>query len=282
MKVEKVMRRNVLTTVEGESLAAAAKKMWWAKIRHLPVMRDGEPIGLLTELDLLAWCAAPGRSIAGSTVRQAMSSGYEVCEPTEEIAALSARMAKSKAGCALALDGGRLAGIVTTTDLLGFLARGEAPEAAPSSPPASTFMTRDPVTAFSDDYLIDAAAKMAERNIRHLPVVDGERRVVGMLSDRDVRDAIGEPRQALENASLPTSLRLLRVSEVMTPGVLAVDAASPLLEIATWLAGERLGALPVVDGDERLVGIVSYVDVMREMVRSAALERDVRHAESRG
>lgn len=274
MKVESLMSRNVLTAEEGESLAVAAQKMWWADIRHLPVMRNDRLVGVLSELDLLAYGASSGAPLEDGTVRDAMSYDVEVCRPEDELSDVASRMASRKVGCMPVMRGESLVGIVTTNDLVGAIARGSEPVASASSPTVGVFMRRAPVTVHPDDYLLDAAAKMAERNIRHLPVIDGERRVVGILSDRDIRNAIGDPRQALTSDGLPTSLRLQRVGDRMTPGVLTVETDAPLLEVATRFAGERFGAIPVVDSDERLVGIVSYVDVMRELVRRAAASAD--------
>jgi len=62
---------------------------------------------------------------------------------------------------------------------------------------ARMLMTRAPTTAAADDNLIDAAARMADRNVRHLPVVDGEHHVIGMLSDRDVRTQVGDSSRTL-------------------------------------------------------------------------------------
>src|SRR4029079_5427490 len=62
---------------------------------------------------------------------------------------------------------------------------------------ARMLMTRAPTTAAADDNLLDAAARMAERNVRHLPIVDGDRHVVGILSDRDVRTWVGDSARPL-------------------------------------------------------------------------------------
>ena len=72
-------------------------------------------------------------------------------------------------------------------------------------------MTHAPTTAAADDNLIDAAARMADRNVRHLPVVDGERHVVGMLSDRDVRTQVGDSSRTLRPEEALVRMRSLRV-----------------------------------------------------------------------
>ena len=75
-----------------------------------------------------------------------------------------------------------------------------------------------PFTAGADDRLMDALARMAARNIRHLPVIDGQGVVVGMLSERDVRTAIGDPTAAVQLEHARVRLQSLRVSDVNSIG----------------------------------------------------------------
>jgi CBS domain-containing protein len=124
-------------------------------------------------------------------------------------------------------------------------------------------MTRAPVTAGVDDNLFDAAARMAERNVRHLPIVDGERRVVGMLSDRDVRTKVGDASRPLRPTDAKVRLHSLRVGDAMTRDPFVVRHDAPFEVVARVFTDQRVGAVPVVDDAERLVGIISYVDVFK-------------------
>ena len=124
-------------------------------------------------------------------------------------------------------------------------------------------MTREPVTVASDDTLLDAAARMADRNVRHLPVVDGERHVVGILSDRDVRTVVGDWLRPFRPSDAVVRARTYRVGDAMTRDVLVVNQDAPFDEVVRVFTDQRVGAVPVVDDTERLVGIISYVDVFR-------------------
>ena len=128
---------------------------------------------------------------------------------------------------------------------------------------ARMMMTRAPATAAADDQLLDAAARMADRNVRHLPVVDGERHVVGMLSDRDVRTLVGDASRPLRPDDQVVRLRSLRVADAMTRDAYVVHEDTPFAEVVKVFTDQRVGAVPVVDGAERLVGIISYVDVFK-------------------
>jgi len=125
-------------------------------------------------------------------------------------------------------------------------------------------MTRAPLTAVADDSLIDAAARMASRGVRHLPVVDGDHRVVGMLSDRDVRTQVGQSSLQTHDAHhAGARLERLHVADVMSRHAFVLRHDAPFSEVVRVFTEQRVGAVPVVDDDDRLIGIISYVDVFK-------------------
>jgi len=128
---------------------------------------------------------------------------------------------------------------------------------------ARMLMSREPITAAVDDNLMDAAARMAERNVRHLPVIDGDRHVVGILSDRDVRTLVGDASRPLRPDDAKVRIQSLRVGDAMTRDVFVVAQSAPFAEVARIFTDQKVGAVPVVDDAERLVGVISYVDVFR-------------------
>jgi CBS-domain-containing membrane protein len=128
---------------------------------------------------------------------------------------------------------------------------------------ARMLMTRAPATAAADDRLLDAAARMADRNVRHLPVVDGEHHVVGMLSHRDVRTMVGDASRSLHPDQALVRMQSLRVSDAMTRDAFVVRDEAPFADVVKVFTDQRVGAVPVVDRADRLVGIISYVDVFR-------------------
>ena len=124
-------------------------------------------------------------------------------------------------------------------------------------------MTRAPTTAAADDNLIDAAARMVDRNVRHLPVVDGEHHVIGMLSDRDVRTQVGDSSRTLRPDEALVRMRSLRVADAMTREAFVVRQDAPFADVVRVFTEQRVGAVPVVDEADRLVGIISYIDVFK-------------------
>jgi len=128
---------------------------------------------------------------------------------------------------------------------------------------ARMLMTHQPLTAAADDNLLDAAARMAERNVRHLPVIDGDRHVVGILSDRDVRTVVGDMTRSLRPTDATVRMKSLRVADAMTRETFVVRHDASFAEVARVFTDQRVGAVPVVDDTDHLVGIISYVDVFK-------------------
>lgn len=121
-------------------------------------------------------------------------------------------------------------------------------------------MTKDPLTVSPMETVGKADELMAENNIRQIPVVDGGE-LIGSVTDRDIRsflsDALLEKPDNREKA-LRASVRDIMTAE---PRFLTSDDA--LQDAVEILVEEKFGAIPVVDEAEGLVGIVSYVDVLR-------------------
>jgi CBS domain-containing protein len=263
---------------QGDDLELALQMMLWCGFRHMPVVDEGGGlVGILSQRDILARkakaadAAVAGHGTRSQKVRDAMSVPVETCSPDDDVADIGMRMSALKIGCLPVLDGGKVAGIVTSTDLLAQFAMGEFVRNASRAPTVGAVMTSDPVSVGVEDDLQEAVTLLLEQAIRHLPVVDANRRVVGMVSDRDVRSAIGDPLTGLKRWKFEDA----SVSTIMTPDPVTIRADASLSTAISWLVDERIGALPVVDAEERLVGIVSYLDVLR-FLRGAALWREER------
>jgi CBS domain-containing protein len=262
MKVKELMRtHNVLSVRADDDVAMAAQLFGWGGVRHLPVLEKGRVVGVFSERDLLRYRAETGGHGGLEPVRRFMSAPAVVVEPDDEIDQAMGLMIAGKRGCLPVVEGARLVGILTTTDVVGRVF--VKARSARSTPPVTVrdAMTPAPVTVRPGDPILEAVGQMVDHHIRHLPVVDDRGRLVGILSDRDLRTAIGDPLEALREES--AGLDAMSVSSVMTRDPVTARPDAPLEEIARRFVDERVGAIPVLGPDHRLVGIVSYVDVIR-------------------
>ena len=269
MRVGEVMTRKVRTLSQYESidLAAAVLRFW--TFRHLPVVDvNDHVVGMVTPADLLE-AARDGGDLKDEPVSRVMKQPVVTAHEDEPVQAALERMVKERVHALPVLGAGdRLVGIVADQDLLAAVAGGRPVVPTLQDVVVDVVMTRQPVTVEPETSLGDAAQHLLRGGFRHLPVVDREERLVGMVSERDLRARLGSELEGLPHARLDTLT--LPVSEAMTPDPLTVRAGTPLTEVLQLFTEERIGAIPVVDESETLLGIISYVDVLRWLRDRAA------------
>ena len=126
-------------------------------------------------------------------------------------------------------------------------------------------MTRSPATVTPDGGLKDAIWKMEHGHFRHLPVVDEHDKLIGMLTDRDVRQI--KPSLAFTSKDdAAVQLWSLSVQQAAVFDPISVKPDTSLKEAAELMLRWHVGGLPVVDDHDKLVGMLTYTDILREFV----------------
>ncbi len=128
---------------------------------------------------------------------------------------------------------------------------------------AADIMTENVRFIRPEETIADAVELLQSLEVRHLPVVNEDDELVGMLSDRDLRALFVPFDEDGETAGSVLMQGRMPVSKIMSSNVVAVDADDSVTEVVDRLLEDKVGALPVVDHDNKLVGIISYVDVLR-------------------
>jgi CBS domain-containing protein len=133
--------------------------------------------------------------------------------------------------------------------------------------PVSTIMTKHAYTVQLTDSLYQVRDLILKHEIRHVPVVDGEK-LVGIISKTDMNRLSFSTLFAGEGQIDDAVFDMLSVGQVMSQKPRVVKATDTIHTVAEILAREEFHALPVVDeGEEsRLVGIVTTTDVIRYML----------------
>jgi CBS domain-containing protein/PII-like signaling protein len=228
------------------------------------------------------------------TVADVMSRDPASVAPDAPIAAIVGLLFDRALRAVPVVDGEqRVVGIITDGDLLTrggatlplrlqqLLPLGEraAQVAALAEQPqrAADLMTPEPVTLPTTTPLAQAAAVMADRDLKRLPVVDGAGRLVGMVSRSDLLNTVAEglrqrPEQPLRlPEGAPTTVGGLLIATVPT-----VRRDTPLAETLERLLETEKRRVVVVDEDQRVVGIITDGDVLRRAARpvqGSALQR---------
>ena len=143
-------------------------------------------------------------------------------------------------------------------------------------------MSRDVVTIQASDSIHEALTLMGENRVSALPVVDRQNRCVGILSTSDLVDMTRDVDDDLYHLDLvdPTSRRFLldklahslgseTVQSFMSEGVMTVGDETTLARATREILRNRVHHLPVVDEHERLIGIISTMDILAEFADGA-------------
>ena len=128
------------------------------------------------------------------------------------------------------------------------------------------WMSPSPTTTGPKTSVSEARELMRRKVIRHLLVTEGER-LVGIITDRDIRLNLPSPATSLSVWEINYLLTKLTVGDVMTKAVITVEPERPIEEAARLILEHRIGALPVVE-DVRVVGILTETDLLRAFVYS--------------
>lgn len=131
-------------------------------------------------------------------------------------------------------------------------------------------MTRSVVTIEREASLRRARRIMDNNQIRHLPVVEKDR-LVGLLTDRDIRAAAPSSAASIALEDREEFLDQLRVGHVMTKRVLSVPPEAAIEDAALLMRQHKISCLPVVEG-ERLVGIVTETDIYGVLMEVLGVE----------
>lgn len=129
----------------------------------------------------------------------------------------------------------------------------------------SDWMSTNVYTVHSDSPLSEAVKILREKKIKHLPVVDKKKAIIGVLSDRDIKEYMPSKATTLDVYELHNVLLETKVTKVMKKKVYTAKPDLPIEEAAMLMYDNNIGCLPIVENN-MLVGIISDRDLFRVLV----------------
>ncbi|HXX35811.1 MAG TPA: CBS and ACT domain-containing protein, partial [Thermodesulfobacteriota bacterium] len=126
---------------------------------------------------------------------------------------------------------------------------------------------RNPLTITPDASFFEARSLIHEKGVRHLPVVDKHGRLVGIVTDRDIREAAPSDATLLSVQELNFLLGKLKVSAFMTPKnkLITITPDAVIEEAVQLMHDHKIGCLPILEG-EKLYGIFTETDALDHFV----------------
>ena len=132
--------------------------------------------------------------------------------------------------------------------------------------PVKNWMTTDVVSVGPETSLLKVGKLMKDHHIRRIPVVDEQGQVIGIISDRDVRDASPSKATTLDMYEMHYLLAEPKAKNIMTAKPITVKPTDTVEQAALIMLDNKVGGLPVVDDSGKLVGIISDHDVFKALV----------------
>ena len=129
----------------------------------------------------------------------------------------------------------------------------------------SRSMTRNVITVDQEAGILDAQELMTQNKIRHLPIVNDDQQLVGIVTDRDIRSALpfrffDAPQKEREK------IGALKVKDIMTKDPISISPTYTIQDALLMIQNSKVGALPVVDDNHCLKGIISVRDLLRAFI----------------
>ena len=129
----------------------------------------------------------------------------------------------------------------------------------------SRSMTRKVITVDQEANIFDAQELMAKNKIRHLPIVDQNQHLIGIATDRDIRSAL--PYRFYEmSPGEKEKISAIKVKDIMTKDPISISPTHTIQDALLLIQNSKVGALPVVDENKRLTGIISVRDLLRAFI----------------
>ncbi len=126
----------------------------------------------------------------------------------------------------------------------------------------SEYMTSDPITISSATLLPEARRILNEYQIRHLPVIDSERRLIGIITDRDLRSAYPSSVTPKSNALLAyAQVEKTSVEDIMTTSCSTLSPDASLDDALIIFDRDKVGGIPVVSEEDVVLGMFSLLDL---------------------
>lgn len=128
------------------------------------------------------------------------------------------------------------------------------------------WMTTDVITIDEDTPMMKASIIMKEKKIRSLPIVDKKRKLVGIVTDRDLRDASPSKATTLDVYELNYLISTIKIKDIMTKDIVFVKPDETVEFAAILMLENKISSLPVINDRGALIGIVTQTDIFKVLI----------------
>ncbi len=128
------------------------------------------------------------------------------------------------------------------------------------------WMSKEVTTVTKETSMLKASKIFKENNFRRLPVVDENNKLVGIITDRDIKDASPSKATTLDVHELYYLLSEIKIKDIMTPNPFTINIEDSLEKAALKMLEKKVEGLPVVDEQGNVAGIVTETDIFKALI----------------
>lgn len=135
------------------------------------------------------------------------------------------------------------------------------------------WMTTSVISAKEDSSMLKVSKLMKEHGIKRVPVVDDEMKLIGIVSDRDIKEASPSKATTLDIHELSYLLSELKIRDIMTKEPVSVSPMDTIEQVALIMLEKKLTGLPVIDWERKLVGMITEADIFKIFTEISGVRR---------
>ncbi len=258
MEVKDIMAEPLVIDKSG-TISHALDIMEKKGARRLLVKHDDKVFGVLTmrnltrELGTRKKGSKPASSLHVST---ATSDNYTKVLPDTKVTDATA----------LLVNNGGVIIVMENDEVLGWVTPNEILENSDFDGFAGEIMQKDPIVASSAERVSHVRRLMLDNNIGRVPVMEGGK-LVGIVTEKDIAKAMRSFRDLVDGNKQESRIKNLIVEDIIRMGVKTVYTNTPTQDAVKIMLEENFGGVPVVNLEDKMVGIITRRSVIRGMVQ---------------
>lgn len=264
MQIKNIMSSDIVMVDKDQNVHDALRIMKKNKVSRLPVVNTNNDnvkslVGMVTEKDIAMklgsskYTNLPPARFHVSTV---MNNELITVEPETDLANAANMMLENYIGGLPVMEDGEMVGIITKSDFIDNC-RGKAYE----NKLVEEVMSTDIISLDPQERIVHARRLILDSNVGRLLVMEGEL-LAGIITAKDIAKSMMSFRKIVPDKHQSARIRNLMVEDVMTQNVHNISSKSTIVQAAQMMLAKGFSGFPVIDEDEKLVGIITKTDLL--------------------
>ncbi len=267
MQVKDIMVKDLFVVDKDDMVSYAIELMEKKHVSRLLVVDKGKLVGVITEKDIVDRLGSSKmRSLQASSIHVSgvMSDNPVTVTPQTDVVEAAKIMINKQISSLPVVEKGGLMGVITKSTMARLCLRIDDIF-------VGQIMTKSPISTTPFDRIMNVRRIMLERNISSLPVLE-DGKLVGIMTEGQIALYLAEFRENVPGKHQEERIKHVEVNEIMQKNPPMLHPDNKVSEAADLMRKERVKSLPIINYEERLVGILTKTDLTRFVANKFSLE----------